>query len=264
MNAVRPFDPAAEADRIAGFIRDELADAGRSALVLGLSGGLDSSVVALLCARAIEGSRVHALILPHRQSTTESGIHARKVASDAGIQAETIDITPAVDVLKSTLELDDRRRLGNIMARIRMIVLFDWSEAVDGLVVGTGNRTEWLLGYSTLHGDAACAFLPIGHLYKSQVRRLARHLGVPEQIIAKPPSAELWRGQTDEGELGLSYDDADRALAALVDQGKTAEEAIAEGIPETVVERVLERVRGSEFKRRQPPALEPVGERSGR
>lgn len=256
------IDPAAETDRIIDFIRTELDGAGRGDLVLGLSGGLDSSVGAFLCARAIEPRRVHGFILPHRTSSAESAEHARLVARQTGIRCDEIDITPAVDTLKRALDTEGRRRLGNIMARVRMIMLYDQSAAVDGLVVGTGNRTEWLLGYYTLFGDAACALRPIGHLYKCQVRELARHLGVPEPIISKPPSAGLWPGQTDEDELGLSYDDADRALAGLVDAGQSEGELVSDGVPRAVVERVRQLVRGSAFKRRMPRAPEPVAERS--
>ncbi|MFW6157907.1 MAG: NAD+ synthase [Planctomycetota bacterium] len=256
------FDPGAETDRITGFIRARLQEAGRSTLVLGLSGGLDSSVAALLCARAVESARVHAFVLPHRKSPPESPEHARLVVHKAGIPCEDIDITPAVDALSAALAPADRRRLGNIMARVRMIILYDRSAALDGLVVGTGNRTEWLLGYATLHGDSACAFRPIGHLYKSQVRQLARHLGVPGPIIAKPPSAGLWPGQTDEGELGLSYDDADRALVGLIDLGRTVDEVVSDGVPRDVADRVQRLVRGSAFKRRLPGAPEPLTGRS--
>jgi len=249
------IDPAAEAERIAGFVRSELEGAGRSRIVLGISGGLDSATVALLCAQAVGPDNVLGFILPYRTSTPESAEHARAVAASAGIGCESVDISPAVDALRGMLPTDDRVRLGNLMARTRMIVLYDRSALHDALVAGTGNHTETLLGYATLHGDSACAFAPIAHLYKCQVRQLAAHLGVPEDIIAKPPSADLWQGQTDEGELGFAYDDIDWLLFNLLDAGKDAAALRAMGFDAEFIDTAKGRIAATEFKRRMPRSL---------
>ena len=249
------IDPAKEAERVEAFIRAELADAGLSKIVVGLSGGLDSAVVAFLCARAIAPENVFALLMPHETSSPESIEHAEAVANAAGIAHETIEITAAVEALADMLPTDDRVRRGNTMARVRMITLYDQSARRGALVAGTGNRTESLLGYTTLHGDSACGFRPIAHLYKCQVRQLARFLGVPDGVIAKPPSADLWEGQTDEGELGFSYDDVDWLLHNMMDQAKTDSELAAMGFPADFVARVRSLVEKSEFKRRMPRGL---------
>ena len=249
------IDPASEAERIAAFIRSELESAGLSKLVVGVSGGLDSAAVAFLCARAAGPENVFGFALPHRTNSADSVADAEAVATAAGISCETIDITPAVDALQKMLPTDDRVRLGNMMARARMIVLYDRSAAHGALVAGTGNRTEAMLGYTTLHGDSACGFAPILHLYKGQVRRLAAHLGVPQGVIAKPPSAELWHGQTDEGELGFTYDEADRLLFNMLDRGKTDAELEATGFEPDLIARVKGLVERSAFKRRMPNSL---------
>jgi NAD+ synthase len=248
------IDPVRETDTCLSFIRAQLHGSGKTRLVLGMSGGLDSAVVAGLCVRAVGRDAVRSYFLPAGPTSDEAADHAKAAAEWAGIRLETINVGPVVRQLRDTLSVEDAVRAGNITARIRMTVLYDRSAEVDGLVVGTGNRTEYMLGYTTLHGDAACAFRPIGHLYKCQVRRLAEHLGVPEPVIAKPPSAGLWPGQTDEDELGLSYDDADRVLFRMLDQGKDDTVLHAEGFDRELVERVRCLVNGSGFKRRMPPS----------
>ena len=249
------IDPASETERIVSFIRSELKGAGLSGIVVGLSGGMDSAVVALLCARAAGRENVFGFLMPYRTSSPESATHAQAIAEAAGISSERINISPAVDALRQALPTDDRVRRGNIMARVRMIALYDRSAAHAALVAGTGNRTEWMLGYTTLHGDSACGFAPIGHLYKCQVRQLAAHLGVPEDVIRKPPSADLWRGQTDETELGFTYDDADWLLFNLLDKKKSGAEPTALGFDTEFIRRVKGRVAKSEFKRRMPNSL---------
>lgn len=239
---------------VAGFVRERMAEAGRKRGVIGLSGGIDSAVSAFLTARALGPDRLHALMLPYRTSSAQSMQDALSVAEALGLPHEVIEITPMVDAHYARDPEATRLRRANFMARMRMAVLYDQSERLDALVVGTGNRTEALLGYTTLWGDMACAFNPVGDLYKTQVRRLAAWLGVPAQIINKPPTADLWQGQTDEGELGFTYELADQVLTRLVDDGMSEEEVVAAGFEADVVRRVAERMAASAFKRRLPPA----------
>jgi len=249
------IDPARETDHITSFIRSELEGAGLAKTVVGLSGGLDSTVVAFLCARAVGKDDVLGLVMPYRTSSLENTSDARHVAELLGVRCETIDITPAADALREMLATDDRIRMGNILARTRMVVLYDRSAAHGALVAGTGNRTEAMLGYTTLHGDSACGFQPIAHLYKCQVRQLGAYLRVPERILTKPPSADLWEGQTDEGELGFSYDDADWLLFNMLDKGKSDNRLEAMGFEPDFVARVRALIATSEFKRRMPNSL---------
>ncbi len=194
-----------------------------------------------------------AIRLPYKASSPDSLEHAQLVIEATGVNAVTIEITAMVDPFFEKFPEMDSVRKGNVMARARMIVLYDQSVAFNGLAVGTSNKTEILLGYSTLFGDSACAINPIGDLYKTQVRQLAHAVGVPEAIIAKAPSADLWAGQTDEGELGYTYAEVDKLLYLLVDERYTPEECIEAGYAETFVRRVVERVRRNQFKRVLPP-----------
>ena len=175
------------------------------------------------------------------------------VVEAAGVQSLTVPITDMVDPLFQRFPDANAIRRGNVMARARMIVLYDQSEAFHGLVVGTGNKTEILLGYTTLYGDSACALNPVGDLYKTQVRQLAQEIGVPEVILNKPPTADLWQGQTDEGELGFTYEEVDKLLYLLVDQRFTPEECQEAGFSKELVLNVVERVRRNQFKRTLPP-----------
>lgn len=238
---------------LTGFIRNEITRAGFSRAVVGVSGGLDSSVSCYLAAHALGAENVLAVRMPYKSSSADSLEHAQMVIDALGVQSLTIPITDMVEPLFARFPDANQVRRGNIMARARMIVLYDQSEAFKGLVVGTGNKTEILLGYTTLFGDSACALNPIGDLYKTQVRQLARALGVPEAIISKPPSADLWKDQTDEGELGFTYAEVDQLLYLLVDQRYTAEDCIQAGFSESFVRTVVERVRRSHFKRVLPP-----------
>jgi len=165
----------------------------------------------------------------------------------------TVEITDMVEPLFAKFPDMDNMRKGNIMARQRMIVLYDQTAAFRGLAVGTGNKTEILLGYTTLYGDSACALNPVGDLYKTQVRELSRAMGVPESLITKPPSADLWMGQTDEGELGFTYAEVDQLLYLLVDERYTPEELVDAGFAEPFVKAVVDRVRRNHFKRVLPP-----------
>ncbi|NPV57285.1 MAG: NAD+ synthase [Anaerolineae bacterium] len=235
------------------FIRSEITRTGFTRAVLGLSGGIDSALSCFLAAEALGANNVLAVRMPYRTSSSESLDHAQLVIEATGVQSLTVEITPMVEPLFDAFPDMNNVRRGNIMARQRMIVLYDQSAAFDGLVVGTGNKTEILLGYTTLFGDSACAINPVGDLYKTQLRQLAAALGVPKAIIEKPPSADLWLGQTDEGELGYTYAEVDKLLALLVDQRFTPQECVEAGFAEAFVQAVVERVRRNQFKRVMPP-----------
>jgi NAD+ synthase len=248
---------------IVGFIANQLRQAGFTRGLLGLSGGIDSALVAFLAAEAIGPENLLCVLMPYRTSSTESVEHARLVVEKLGCESDLVDISPMVDGYfgsaganggagAATAEASPLRR-GNLMARERMCVLYDRSVVWGGLVVGTGNKTESLIGYTTLFGDSACAFNPIGDLYKSQVRQIAAAIGVPEAIIRKAPSADLWPGQTDEAEAGFSYPELDRLLFWMIDKRRTDEELLAMGFAGPAVERVKRLVAVSEFKRQVPP-----------
>jgi NAD+ synthase len=248
---------------IAEFIRGQLRQAGFERAVLGLSGGIDSALVAFLTADAIGAERLHCVLMPYRTSSPASREDAEEVVRRLGCSSELVEITPMVDGYFGAADVPGAAgpeglgaaplRRGNFMARIRMSVLYDRSVTWRGLVVGTGNKTESLIGYTTLFGDQACAFNPIGDLYKSQVRQLSAAVGVPEQIIRKAPSADLWPGQTDETEAGFSYPELDRLLFWRIDKRRSVEEVVALGYDRAMVERVDRMVAGAEFKRQVPP-----------
>jgi NAD+ synthase len=238
-----------------GFIREQLRQAGFERALLGLSGGIDSALSAYLTAEAIGSDRLLCVLMPYRTSAPESRADAEEVVTRLGCQSVVVDISPMVDGYFESAGHADASpvRRGNFMARARMMVLYDHSVAWGGLVVGTGNKTETLIGYTTLFGDSACAFNPIGDLYKSQVRQVAADIGVPDRIIRKAPSADLWPGQTDEGEVGFSYAEVDRILFRLVDRRLTIDEVVNDGFDRGTVERVDRMVAGAEFKRQVPP-----------
>lgn len=238
---------------LTGFIQTEITRAGFAKAVVGLSGGVDSALSCYLAAEALGPENVLAVRMPYSASSQDSLDHAQMVIDALGVTSTTIPITDMVEpYFKQNPEASHLRR-GNIMARTRMIVLYDQSEVFGGLVVGTGNKTEILLGYTTLYGDSACALNPLGDLYKTQVRQLARALGMPEAIIQKAPSADLWKDQTDEGELGFTYAEVDQLLYLLVDQRYTPEDCVEAGFDADFVRTVVERVRRNHFKRIQPP-----------
>jgi NAD+ synthase len=254
---------------IGGFIRGQLEQAGFDRAVLGLSGGIDSALVAYLVAEAIGAERLLAVLMPYRTSSPSSRADAESVVADLGCASELVEITAMVDgyfgadgssgaggasrANGSPDEPASALRRGNFSARMRMAVLYDRSVTWGGLVVGTGNKTESLIGYTTLFGDSACAFNPIGDLYKSQVRQLAVAIGVPDAIVRKAPSADLWPGQTDETEGGFSYPLLDRILFWRVDKRRSLDEMVDLGFDATTVERVDRMVATSEFKRQVPP-----------
>jgi len=238
---------------IAEFIRGQLRQAGFERAVLGLSGGIDSALVAFLIAEAIGADKLLCVMMPYRTSAAASRGDAEEVIRRLGCASELVDISPMVDgFFGSDTDASSLRR-GNFMARMRMAVLYDRSVTWGGLVVGTGNKTESLIGYTTIFGDAACAFNPVGDLYKSQVRQLAAAIGVPAEIIAKAPSADLWPGQTDEIEAGFSYPELDRLLFWRIDKRRSIDEVVALGFAPELVERVDRMVAGAEFKRQVPP-----------
>ena len=253
--------PAIEAEQaiavITAFIRSQLDQTGFGRLVVGLSGGVDSATVAYLAARAIGPDNLLAVRMPYRTSSPDAETDALRVVTALGCRSELVEITPMVEPMLALISDGDaaalRVRRGNVMARQRMIVLYDRSAGFDALVAGTGNKTEALLGYGTLYGDMACAIAPIGDLYKSQLRAVAEALGVPGEIVAKPPSADLWPGQTDEGELGATYDELDRVLFALVDRRWSVERCVKAGLDPALVAWVADRVARNEFKRQLPP-----------
>ncbi len=258
---------------IAEFIRGQLRQAGFERVLVGLSGGIDSALVATLVAEAIGSDRLLCLMLPYRTSSPSSQIDAQAVVGKLGCRAELVEISPMVDAYFGRSEVPGSEpsemaepgaagpegleaspvRRGNFMARMRMTVLYDRSVTWAGLVVGTGNKTESLIGYSTIFGDSASAFNPIGDLYKSQVRQLAVAVGVPESIVRKAPSADLWPGQTDEAEAGFSYPELDRLLFWLVDRRRSPNDLEAMGFDRDRVAWAIRAIAGSEYKRQVPP-----------
>jgi len=240
-------------EKLTDFICRQMAAAGFQRSIIGLSGGLDSTVSAHLAVEALGADNVVGLIMPYQSTNPECQQHAEMVVANLGMSSELIDITPQIDAYFAQFPEADRLRRANKMARERMSILYDQSRAHEALVIGTGNKSERLLGYSTLWGDMACAFNPLGGLYKTQVRQLADELGVPVAIRTKAPSAGLWPGQTDEGELGFSYAEADRILYWLIDQQCSVQEVTARGFPQELVEDIHTRVRRSAFKSRMPP-----------
>jgi NAD+ synthase len=247
------IDPAEATARAADFIRETVTGAGADGVVIGLSGGIDSAVSAGLAVRALGPDKVHGICLPYRSSSPASIADGLAVAANLGLAAETFEITSMVDAFLADRPDADAVRRGNVMARARMIVLYDASQALGRLVLGTGNRTEWLLGYTTLHGDAACGLNPVGQLYKTEIRLLANHLGLPREVLTKAPSADLWEGQADEDELGFSYADADRLLHHLVDEGLAPRQLEALGFTPALIGAVVDRMAAQAFKRRLPP-----------
>ena len=246
------IDPVLVRRVLLEFLRRESGRFGFHRAVVGLSGGIDSATSCALAAAAFGPENVLAVRMPYRTSSPDSMADAQTVIDQLGVAHKTIEITPMVEPLFALQPDMSKQRRGNIMARQRMIVLYDQSAAWNGLVVGTGNKTEILLGYSTLFGDAASALNPIGDLYKTQVRQLAVSLGLPSAVITKPPSADLWAGQTDEAELGFTYADADQILYLLFDERYTLEEVAAVGFPRPLVQAIWERVRRNQYKRVMP------------
>lgn len=234
------------------FIRDSVHKLNFERVVLGISGGIDSALVAWLSVEALGANNVLGIRMPYKSSSPDSLSDAQKVIDALGIEALTIPITPMVDGLLSQFPDMSQMRKANIMSRSRMITVYDQSMATRSLVIGTSNKTEALLGYTTLYGDSASALQPIADLYKTQIRQLGRALQMPQSIIEKPPSADLWIGQTDEEELGYTYEFVDKVLYLLVDERMSVDEAAAEGFDRSLVENVWKRVRQNQYKRTMP------------
>jgi NAD+ synthase len=246
------IDIAATVDILTGFIKSEVERTGLHRVVLGLSGGIDSALAAYLAVRALGPPGVVGVLMPYRTSSASSLADAESVVGALGIVAERFEISELVDVFSAKAGRVGPRRLGNVMARVRMLVLYDRSVEHDALVLGTSNKTELLLGYGTIHGDLASALNPLGDLYKTQVRQLSQALGVPKAILDKPPSADLWPAQTDESDLGATYDELDRILALLVDARVTPATIVAKGFRKETVSRLTRLITRSQFKRRMP------------
>jgi NAD+ synthase len=261
LDPAAPFDLPAElaidtdvARRVIGeFIRGQLRQAGFDRAVLGLSGGIDSALVAYLVAEAIGADQLLCVMLPYKASSPASRADAETIVAALGASSALVEITPMVDGYFAGFPDASPLRRGNFAARQRMAVLYDHSVTFGGLVVGTGNKTESLIGYTTLFGDSACAFNPIGDLYKSQVRQLAMAMGVPDAVVRKAPSADLWPGQTDESEGGFSYPLLDRLLFWRVDKRRSTDELVSMGFELELVARVDRMIATSEFKRQVPP-----------
>ena len=253
------IEPAEAVDKCTAFIRAALAAAGRDSLVIGLSGGIDSAVSAGLAARALGPDKVLGVMMPYTTSSAAAVVDAVETAAAVGMKTEKVEITAMADAFLADIPSGDLIRRGNVMARCRMIVLYDISARDGSLVLGTGNRTEDLLGYTTMYGDNACALNPLGQLYKTEIRLLARELGLPEAVLTKAPSADLWEGQADEDELGYTYAEVDRLLVHMIDQGLGAKQLEALGFAAGLIGRVAARVKSMSFKRTAPPVAEFPG-----
>ena len=251
-SALLAFEPAVAARWLVAFLRDELIERrGITRAVVGLSGGVDSAVTAALCARALGAANVFAFRLPYRASSAQSLSDADLMARTLGIVCETLDISAPVDAYLTLAADADARRRGNVMARMRMIALFDQAARLGALPIGTGNKTERLLGYYTWHADDAPPLNPLGDLLKTHVWALARELAIPESIVAKAPTADLEADQTDEGDLGVSYHLADRILALIL-AGYRNEEIVARGVAPEALARIRARLDGTHWKRHLP------------
>jgi NAD+ synthase len=246
------INPSLVEGMLVRFLREEVKKAGFERAVIGLSGGVDSSTVAYLSAKALGPSNVWALAMPYRESHPDSLKDAELVAKELEIHFIKVEITPMVDAYFNLFPNLSNVRRGNKLARERMAVLYDHSYELKGLVIGTSNKTELLLGYGTQFGDMASAINPLGDLYKTQIWQLAEYLKVPDKIVKKAPSGDLWVGQTDETELGFTYREVDQLLYYLVDERYSLEELAEAGFNPDFVRKVFTRMRDSQYKRRLP------------
>ncbi len=241
------------------FLTGKLNQTGLSGFVIGLSGGIDSAVSAGLAVAAVGKDKVFGIMMPYRTSSPHSIADATLYARQLGIAFTTVDISPMIDAYFGAIDESSRLRAGNKMARERMAVLFDYAHKMNRLVLGTGNRTEICLGYTTWHGDSACSLNPLGDLYKTDVRAIARLIGVPLPIIAKHPSADLWEGQTDEGEIGVTYQKIDQLLELMIDRGITSMSQLElAGFRSDEISRVVSLINRNSFKRSLPD-IAPLG-----
>lgn len=248
-------------DFLVDFIREEAGKFGFRRVVLGLSGGVDSALACALAVRALGADGVLPIAMPHRDSVPESAADAELVAHHLGVTLRTVGITGAADALIEGLAVADKVGIGNIKSRVRMIVLYELSRAENALVLGTSNKSELLLGYGTMHADMASGLNPLGDLYKTQIFGLAEELQLPERVRSKPPSADLWKGQTDEAELGFRYAEVDRVLVRMVDRRASDRQIVEDGFPADFVAQVRAMVRAAQYKR-MPPVLAKVGLRT--
>jgi NAD+ synthase len=235
------------------FLSDMLAESGLTGYVIGLSGGIDSALSASIAVSAVGSDKVLGMLMPYSHSLKSSCDHAVELSDKLGIGTERIDITPMINAYYDDIDNIDPIRIGNKMARERMSILFDKAFQYNMLVLGTSNRTEICLGYGTWHGDIACSVNPLGMLYKTQVRQLAKYYQVPKSILDKTPTADLWPGQTDEGELGMEYEKVDRLLFRMIEQEVTNREMLNDdGFDDALIDRAVSLLNRFYFKRRLP------------
>ncbi|MDH3891817.1 MAG: NAD+ synthase [candidate division Zixibacteria bacterium] len=247
---------------ISRFLKGTLGRTGMNGFVVGLSGGIDSAVSAALAVRAVGARQVLAVLMPYTSSAPESAQLALQLADQLKIEHRRVDISPMIDTYYDIIDQSNRLRAGNKMARERMAILFDIAHELDRLVLGTGNRTEICLGYTTWHGDSACSLNPVGQLYKTELRRVAHALGLPQALIDRPPTADLWAGQTDEGEIGVSYEKIDRLLKRLIDDDERSISHLeTEGFHATDISRVVSLMNRNAFKRKLPD-IAPLGKQT--
>lgn len=240
---------------LVNFIKDSVYKNHFKNGILGVSGGLDSAVVLALAQRALGSDHTFALLMPYKLSPGDSLVHGKKICSQLKTSFEIVDITPSVDAYFSRFAACDKCSIGNKCARERMSVLYDFSVRKKALVIGTSNKSELLIGYSTLYGDSAAAFMPLGDLYKTQVFALAKYLQIPGEIIAKKPSADLWENQTDEGEIGISYKELDEILFQLVERRKKPGDIEKMGYARPTIDKIRNMIMNSQFKRTMPPVV---------
>ncbi|AXX92552.1 NAD(+) synthetase [Malaciobacter molluscorum LMG 25693] len=232
------------------FLRDEVEKTGLKRVTVGLSGGLDSAIVAILCKQAF-GDHMSCVLMPSQFSSKSSIDDAKKLCEKFDISYEIVDISPMINAYIDNMN-DDKLRIGNYSARVRMSVLYDISSRDSSIIVGTSNKSELLLGYGTIFGDIACAINPIGQMYKSDEYAFGQYLGVIDEILTKKPSADLWEGQTDEDELGYTYKQMDDVLKLMVDEKKSKEELLDLGYEEKLIDMLNYKIKANEFKGKLP------------
>ncbi len=255
---IRKLDYSRESKQISDFLKEELAKAGMKKYIIGLSGGIDSAVSAALAVKAVGKDNVIGLMLPYTASNPASLADAKSVAAYLKIDYHIVPISPMVEAYFAHEKTDDILRRGNFMARTRMCVLYDYSARYQGLVLGTGNKSELMIGYCTQYGDSACANEPLSYLYKTEVFELARQLGLPPVVINKKPSADLWDAQTDEAELGMTYNCLDNILEMIIEQGADDDTILAMGYATEIISKVHKMIANSQFKRQMPATLEDL------